>query len=319
MSLCQIHGITSNAANIQQLNVDHTFDQDNCRSPTAPDDIKRIQHHQTQTGDSDRLSKNKASQVQCWLCDGPHSFRQCQELTRMKSVCAKRPQVKKHFRQLLLERNAPALKVLVDAPDFFDDTDDDISTLSENVADPEQDTIVHVNSIDALPHNTFTHFDNGETTTDVTSFSPVHYAHQIAVDHDDSYDPQSFHVLCINDDEDLISLDHPMMNYAETINTSDSSFIVPSPTFNSSDFIISTTSSTSTLDNDLVHENYRCPQESHVSLAYMVTRVTSYSRAHIRELYTVLVVVANLYPQMGYTLFNRGGIEVSTSVGYGMV
>lgn len=155
--------------------------------------------------------------MQCWLCDGAHLFRQCQELVQMKSVCAQRPQVKKHFRQLLLERNAPALKVLVDAPDFFDDESDDISTLSEHIPDPEDDTIVHVNSINALPHNTFTQFDNGQTTRrDVTNFTLLEYARQIVVDDDSSDQHQDFHILCVDEDVNLasdvdtISIDDPL-------------------------------------------------------------------------------------------------------------
>jgi hypothetical protein len=69
------------------------------------------------------LRGNLSNGVQCWLCDGPHTFRQCQELQRMKSVCIKRPNVLKHFQHMLLNKNSAAIKVLLDASEFFDDNE----------------------------------------------------------------------------------------------------------------------------------------------------------------------------------------------------
>jgi hypothetical protein len=40
----------------------------------------------------------------------------------MKSVCIKRPSVLKHFQQLLLDKNGEAIRILLETPEFFDDT-----------------------------------------------------------------------------------------------------------------------------------------------------------------------------------------------------
>ena len=47
---------------------------------------------------------NALNDVQCWLCDSPHSFHQCQKLQWMKSVCVKQPNVLKHFQQMILKK-----------------------------------------------------------------------------------------------------------------------------------------------------------------------------------------------------------------------
>jgi hypothetical protein len=84
------------------------------------------------TDQSPPTSHQKTSTVQCWLCDGPHSFRQCSELNHMKSVCIKRPSVLKHFQQLLLKKNGEAIRILMEAPEFVDD-----ATLSTSHNDNE--------------------------------------------------------------------------------------------------------------------------------------------------------------------------------------
>jgi hypothetical protein len=122
LSLANIHGvpIASSVSNIHQIS-DKTVDcdDDDHNAIKALTSTKKLT-----TRHSDRkytVNGSKTSTVQCWLCDGPHSFRQCSELNRMKSVCIKRPSVLKHFQQLILDKNGEAIRVLMDAPEFFDD------------------------------------------------------------------------------------------------------------------------------------------------------------------------------------------------------
>lgn len=111
--------------------------------------------------------------VQCWLCDGPHSFRQCKELVRIRGVCTQRPQVRKHFRNLLLQKNhGNELKVLLDAPELFDDpTADDSSSdpATIDVTDATTDHDDHVNSLQLINSDLFTTFHDGARSSNINS------------------------------------------------------------------------------------------------------------------------------------------------------
>lgn len=120
--------------------------------------------------------------VQCWLCNGPHLFQQCKELIRMNSVCAQWPWVKKHFWQLLRERNAPVLKFLADAPDFFDDepSSPHENDQYEESSHDNQEEDAQVKSVSVIPNDTFTIFNDGATFHNVTTFPIDETNHQIS-------------------------------------------------------------------------------------------------------------------------------------------
>jgi hypothetical protein len=119
VSLSQIHGISigHSPTNVHQISEDPLV---NCEDKDK-EHIKAIDSSKSTTKLKKVRFQPKTSTVQCWLCDGPHSFRECSELKRMKSVCIKRPSVLKHFQQLLLDKNGDAIKILMEAPEFFDD------------------------------------------------------------------------------------------------------------------------------------------------------------------------------------------------------
>ena len=128
-SLCNIHGILiATQQSVHQLDEGTDSDGDYChiKEVSAQDThtIKKVQFNLgPQTKRIDKSTKpvsSSPSKVQCWLCDGPHAFRQCTELICMKNICFKHPQVREHFQQLLLNKNGEAVKVLLDAPELFD-------------------------------------------------------------------------------------------------------------------------------------------------------------------------------------------------------
>mmetsp|Transcript_14774 Transcript_14774/g.27803 ORF Transcript_14774/g.27803 Transcript_14774/m.27803 type:complete len:174 (-) Transcript_14774:869-1390(-) len=141
-SLCNVHGISISQTNIHLLSQQCEFNTEDCYDVTNTASVKKVHFDLNK-----RLNKidkpittsstNKPA-VQCWLCDGPHTFQQCSELTRMKNICAKRPQVQKHFRQLLLNRNAGGIKVLLDAPDLFDDDNPDDNVKHDHTDDENE-------------------------------------------------------------------------------------------------------------------------------------------------------------------------------------
>jgi hypothetical protein len=123
-------------------------------------------------------TSTSSSTVQCWLCDGPHSFHQCQELTKMKSVCIKRPSVLKHFQQLLLDKNGEAIRVLLDAPEFFDDTISQAEDITDNHFDQDisQDNPSSQGQINSL------HIGVNDVNEDkfVSSFDVISCLHDMA-------------------------------------------------------------------------------------------------------------------------------------------
>jgi hypothetical protein len=124
-SLAQIHGLSmssgvlTNVHQVEDTPVDCTDDDDGIHliGDKKPKPMPSCKSPPPSTSLSDRKT---SLMVQCWLCDGPHNFRPCKDIARMKSVCIKRPNVLKHFQQMLLDRNGQAIRVLLDAPEFFD-------------------------------------------------------------------------------------------------------------------------------------------------------------------------------------------------------
>jgi hypothetical protein len=127
---------------------------------------------------------------------------------RVKDVCAQRPQVKKHFRRLLLEQNAPTLKVLINAPDLFEDdppnNKDQVDHIDNN-DDNHPDCEIQVNLLNVLPKDTFTHFNDGMIQRDVTTFPSYDNNHQIVEDNLTT-DP-GFFILSTSDDVTPSSMD----------------------------------------------------------------------------------------------------------------
>jgi hypothetical protein len=122
----------------------------------------------------------------------------------MKSVCIKRPSVLKHFQQLLLDKNGEAIRILMEAPEFFDDNsfsgtehiDNPSSSPSETPLEDSDDRTINdqVNSLH-LGVNEYD-FDDVSSSVDVIS---------CITDHDDSVMPQwnnqcdPMTILSIND------------------------------------------------------------------------------------------------------------------------
>jgi hypothetical protein len=156
---------------------------------------------------SNNKQKLEKSAVQCWLCDGPHSFRQCEELVRMKNICAKRPQVQKHFHQLLLKKNVDGIKMILDAPDIFDDDlsveepqDTHTAQLDTTNETAEIDLQNNVNSLKVLDSATFTTLQQGVEVSDVTDFSRgLQSTLQITDESELNVDPNDFYVLSLSD------------------------------------------------------------------------------------------------------------------------
>lgn len=76
----------------------------------------------------------------------------------MKSVCIQRPNVMKHFQQLLLKKDGEGIKVLMDAPEFFDegslnsnnDSNDTDETPLNDDADAHIKSINHTIAVDDI-------------------------------------------------------------------------------------------------------------------------------------------------------------------------
>jgi hypothetical protein len=117
------------------------------------------------------------SKVVCWLCDGPHSFHQCKELECMKSVCIQYPNVLKHFQHLLLKKDGEGIKILTDAPEFFDDA------LTDNKDDLDN-------------HNN----DDADQHIKLISFT-CNSSHVDGIDGQD--DPAPFFILAVHDDDHI--------------------------------------------------------------------------------------------------------------------
>jgi Integrase core domain. len=206
-SLCNIHGISIANSNINQVIAGESNDQDDyCdTSDVNESSIKKV-HFQNKSKNSDSKTSTKQpkqTSVQCWLCDGPHSFRQCNELTRMRSLCIKRPQVLKHFQDLLLKKEG--IKVLMDASEFFDGslTDDENNSCGSKTenSDDKNDSDHHINSLQVMKSNTFTTFDNGTNDIDITQFNSSKFEPYVSNLHEyaDQDEAQDFYVLSLEE------------------------------------------------------------------------------------------------------------------------
>jgi hypothetical protein len=256
VSICHVHGISVSHAtptNVHQLKDSDTIDvkEDCCDASQTTDTSIHKVNASSSKKPHDALPKSlnqlpstspKGTTVQCWLCDGPHSFRQCQELARVKGVWPQRPQVRKHFRQLLLQRNpGNELKVLLDAPEFFDDKESpqDNNSLGDNM--PTDDDTNNVNSLQILDSEMFTTFNDGHRSSNVAQFpnSSPSMNRQLLCDDDDSDDASDphFYILALED------LDPDVSNQVSNVESSvsfpsaqvDDFFISPSPSLLSVD------------------------------------------------------------------------------------
>mmetsp|Transcript_3560 Transcript_3560/g.6720 ORF Transcript_3560/g.6720 Transcript_3560/m.6720 type:complete len:615 (-) Transcript_3560:1923-3767(-) len=212
ISLCNVHGISIGNANIQQLNALETVDTDDCcddkTSITDDDSIKKLQSnfHSSKTS-SDKSKVLESAQVKCWLCDGPHSFRQCKDLVRVKNICSQRPQVRKHFQQLLLQKTGgDAIKVLLDFPEIFDDSSLDVHDATAATESINDEDHARVNSLHIMNSDVFTIFNQGGKISDVTKFPDItDTTRQLSCDQspddDEAYPHQDFFILALSDRE----------------------------------------------------------------------------------------------------------------------
>jgi hypothetical protein len=193
-SLANIHGVTVSgnqpsavhqvddtpaAVNGSDDNVQH--DTDDCRIKALTNRPPKPRPINQQS--SLRSTKAKMeSKVVCWLCDGPHSFRQCKELDRMKSVCIQRPNVMRHFQQLLLKKDGEGIKVLMDAPEFFDEGPIEVPNATD-----DHDTPVENGDMDDQ------HIKSIALTGDSVESAGI----------DDCDEPSPFFILAIHEDESI--------------------------------------------------------------------------------------------------------------------
>lgn len=128
-SLATIHGISISSQNgqVQQVKVPDNntpIDNEDPKSPMIDDVLSSIQQiHQFSNQDS--VHKGKSTNVQCWLCDGPHTFRACDQLKRLHSVCAKRPTLSKYISSMVKhDKNdstrRASIKAIITALDVID-------------------------------------------------------------------------------------------------------------------------------------------------------------------------------------------------------
>jgi hypothetical protein len=102
-SLARIHGIpiTLSTDKVQQVADTHGDSNSiTCMGDNDPllalDSIQQIPSTTMM-----KQPSSPSSLVQCWLCDGPHTFRDCKELKRLHTVCAKRPNLSKYVTKLI--------------------------------------------------------------------------------------------------------------------------------------------------------------------------------------------------------------------------
>jgi hypothetical protein len=192
-SLSVLHGINLSApsmgSNIHQ--VGDNVSQDDCHD-TLPNDIKALNQHKPSVSFKEKslppVMSHKSSHlksalrsgdnnVQCWLCDGAHSFRHCQDLQRMKSVCIKRPNVLKHFQRMLLNKNGDAIKILLDASEFFDE-DSFLNELPKEQPTDDLNVDCDDDNIDHVKHL-------GTNDTDLSDFFTLQSPDHIMILHHD--------------------------------------------------------------------------------------------------------------------------------------
>jgi hypothetical protein len=154
-SLAIVHGIsptTSTTGHIQQLqDTSHEVDaraspQDaNNDASVLLDSIRQVQS---------KGERHGKSQVQCWLCDGSHTFRECGELKRLHAVCAKRPTLSKYVSKMVLAKHDDSAKkmsirALIEVYDS-----DDIKDGFTNKAQEDNSIQALIDALDAVPKGT---------------------------------------------------------------------------------------------------------------------------------------------------------------------
>lgn len=106
-SLAQIHGISlaNSSTTIQQVSFQSDVDNQFVDDGKADDDMvlmDSIQKVGFKVAKIDKPMKSSVKRdVQCWLCDGAHAFRQCDQLKRLQSICAQRPNLSKYLQQIV--------------------------------------------------------------------------------------------------------------------------------------------------------------------------------------------------------------------------
>ena len=179
-NLCHTHGISLSAPHIQLVHDDDQYMNEAIEHPH----IRKIVAN---PGNNCKVfpSKNNAN-VQCWLCDGNHTFHDCTSLRHMKTICSERPQVLCHFQQLLLKRDGPAIKIHLDAPEFFDDTLSGPNVQESNDDTEQSLTDHHSTTSSAITVEHINSLQIGENHSSSTCSFPFNSTLQVLALHDSS-------------------------------------------------------------------------------------------------------------------------------------
>jgi hypothetical protein len=113
-SLAKLHGISPQMNNnqVQQIQTMGHQESDIEASHTIWDSIQKLQMN--------KKVPTKKTAVQCWLCDGQHTFRECNQLTKLRTVCAKRPAISKYIKTMMtsnedMDNKRISIKAVIDA------------------------------------------------------------------------------------------------------------------------------------------------------------------------------------------------------------
>jgi hypothetical protein len=112
-SIARVHGISIGPVTGQIQQVLHDGDSNDTPSDYPTNDpssvLESIQQLSKNVSTTTRASGHQST-VQCWLCDGPHTFRECKELQRLHNVCAKRPILTKYITKMMKSTRDDATK-----------------------------------------------------------------------------------------------------------------------------------------------------------------------------------------------------------------
>jgi hypothetical protein len=134
-SLATIHGIpltqSSMQSQVQQVRNDNIDIPDICIDGNDPiQAVTSINQLQTTLNQSKLSSptSSKSTVIQCWLCDGPHTFKDCKDLKRLHSGCAKHPTLSKYVAKMVQGKQDDntkciSIKAILEAHDEEDHID----------------------------------------------------------------------------------------------------------------------------------------------------------------------------------------------------
>mmetsp|Transcript_17203 Transcript_17203/g.32572 ORF Transcript_17203/g.32572 Transcript_17203/m.32572 type:complete len:491 (+) Transcript_17203:1535-3007(+) len=156
-SLATVHGIS--VAPTTSVQIHHVSDErdlsngghdNHDNSVTVLDkSIKSI----TSTSKPNKPVASKKGSVQCWLCDGPHTFCECKDLKRLNAVCAKRPTLTKYIMNMtrsLQDDSAKWISIKAILDSYEIDDNHEASSDSSDPLDNSLHTLIESMSIKSL-------------------------------------------------------------------------------------------------------------------------------------------------------------------------